>query len=88
MAKRWKEVWSAGTGARRTYCGIARTVEGYAVDLFRGDSCIASEIHATRQEAEQTAEKLSLSYLHRSDSSNPVHTARPSLHASSPGPVH
>jgi hypothetical protein len=88
MAKRWKEVWSAGTGARRTYCGVARTVDGYAVDLFRGDSCIASEIHATRQEAEQTAEKLSLSYVHRSDSSIPANTPRLSLHGSSPGPVH
>ena len=58
MQKRWKEVWAAGEGNSRTYCGIARTVEGYAVDLFRGDSCIASEIHETREDAERAALEL------------------------------
>ena len=59
MVKWWKEVWTAGEGAGRTYCGIARTVEGYAVDLFRGDSCIASELHETCDESERAASELS-----------------------------
>ena len=65
MAKWWKEVWTAGEGAGRTYCGIARTVEGYAVDLFRGDSCIASEIHDTRAAAERAASELTRRHMPR-----------------------
>lgn len=58
MARWWKEVWAAGEGESRTYCGIARTIDGYAVDVFRGDSCIASEIHGTREQAERAASEL------------------------------
>lgn len=47
----WREVWTIGEGRTRTYCGIARTPEGYAVDVFRGDICIESESFETRIEA-------------------------------------
>jgi hypothetical protein len=70
MAKWWKEVWSAGSGARRLYCGIARTVDGYAVDLFRGDECIASDLFATRTEAERAASGLRREHVRRSSSSS------------------
>ena len=47
----WREVWSVGDGPSRTYCGIARTPEGYAVDVFEGDDCIESESFDSRLEA-------------------------------------
>jgi hypothetical protein len=47
----WREVWSIGEGRGRTYCGIARIPDGYAVDVFEGDSCIESESFGTRLEA-------------------------------------
>jgi len=70
VAKRWTEIWAAGEGESRTYCGIARTIEGYAVDLFRGDSCISSEIHGTREEAEQAASALGRRHTPRARSSS------------------
>lgn len=70
MTKWWKEVWSVGSGARRLYCGIARTVDGYAVDLFRGDECIASDLFAARPEAEQAASGLRRELVRRSTSSS------------------
>lgn len=62
MAKWWKEIWAVGEGRHRTYCGVARTADGYAVDLFRGDACIASEIHQTRADAERAAAELERSH--------------------------
>jgi hypothetical protein len=47
----WREVWSVGDGPSRTYCGIARTPEGYAVDVFEGDDCVESEAFESRLEA-------------------------------------
>jgi len=47
----WREVWSVGEGRSRTYCGIARTPEGFAVDVFEGDDCIESETYDSRLEA-------------------------------------
>jgi hypothetical protein len=47
----WREVWSVGDGPSRTYCGIARTPEGFAVDVFEGDDCIESELFESRLEA-------------------------------------
>lgn len=47
----WREVWSVGEGRARTYCGITRTPEGFAVDVFEGDTCVESESFATRLEA-------------------------------------
>lgn len=47
----WREIWSVGDGASRRYCGIARTPDGYAVDVFVGDQCLESETFETRIEA-------------------------------------
>ena len=55
MARSWTEVWSVGSGQSRRYCGIARTQEGYAVDVFEGDTCLESEVHATRKDAVERA---------------------------------
>lgn len=51
MAEWWTEVWTDGVGRFRTYCGVARTETGYAVDLFVGDTCIASEGDLTHADA-------------------------------------
>jgi hypothetical protein len=55
MSGWWTEMWSAGSGASRRYCGIARTEDGFAVDVMRGDTCIASDTHPTREAAEHAA---------------------------------
>ncbi len=47
----WREIWSVGEGASRVYCGIARTPDGYAVDVFEGDQCLESDTFETRIEA-------------------------------------
>jgi hypothetical protein len=65
MSRWWKEIWSTGIGASRVYCGIARTVDGYAVDLFRGDECLASDIYDTRAEAERSAQTLERRHVSR-----------------------
>ena len=51
MNDAWREVWSVGTGRSRLYCGIAKTVDGYAVDVFEGDTCVESATFLTRLEA-------------------------------------
>lgn len=55
MADSWTELWSVRAGRSRTYCGVARTDDGFAVDVFRDDTCIASEEHATREMAVRAA---------------------------------
>jgi hypothetical protein len=55
MADFWTELWSVRAGRSRTYCGVARTEDGFAVDVFRDDTCIASEEHATRELAVRAA---------------------------------
>ena len=47
----WREIWSIDQQSSRIYCGIAKTADGFAVDVFRGDTCIESETFATRLEA-------------------------------------
>lgn len=54
----WTEVWSSGHGPSRSYCGIAHTEEGFAVDVFHGDTCVASATFGTRHEAEQAANQM------------------------------
>lgn len=56
MASAWNEVWSVGKGRNRHYCGIARTEDGYAVDMMHGDTCLASETYLTLQQAERAAD--------------------------------
>lgn len=51
MSAWWTPIWSTGAGPNRIYCGIARTEEGFAVDLFRGDTCIESVVCENRTEA-------------------------------------
>ena len=55
MSSEWKEMWSVDTGGSRNSCGIAQTEDGFAVDVLRGDTCIASEIYSTLAEAERAA---------------------------------
>ena len=59
----WTEQWSIGEGPSRAYCGIARTEEGYAVDVFRGYTCVDSFPYANRREAVAAARMLKLQYL-------------------------
>jgi len=59
----WTEFWSVGDGRTRMSCGIAQTPEGFAVDVFEGDTCVASEVHSCRQRAENAALDLKLRYL-------------------------
>ena len=54
----WTEIWSVGRGSNRVYCGIARTEEGFAVDLFRGDTCIESRVLENRIDAVKAAGAL------------------------------
>ena len=54
----WTEIWSVGGGSNRVYCGVALTEEGFAVDLFRGDTCIESRVLASRMDAVQAAGAL------------------------------
>ena len=51
----WTEIWSVGRGPNRVYCGIARTEEGFAVDLFCGDTCIESREVESRDDAVKAA---------------------------------
>lgn len=59
---RWTELWSLEMGGTRIYCGIAQTDEGFAVDLFRGDFCVASQVHRTWADAERAARALARRY--------------------------
>jgi hypothetical protein len=79
MVKWWVDVWSLGEGATRLSCGVARTPEGFAVDLFEGDTCIESEVYPTRAEARQAAENLRGRYQR--------HQRRASFVMPSPGPL-
>lgn len=68
----WTEMWSIGEGADRTYCGIARTPEGFALDVFRGDHCLGSTVHGTWREAEHEASALKRRYRRRRSASAPA----------------
>lgn len=63
MADSWTEMWSIGGGRARTYCGIAEAEGEFAVDLFSGDTCLSSEVFATRPEAARAAQALHRRYL-------------------------
>ena len=62
MRRTWTELWSYGIGAARIHCGIARTADGYAVDLFEGDTCRHSERHGRRTDAVRRALALEKDY--------------------------
>ena len=59
----WTEQWAMGEGASRIYCGIARTEEGYAVDVFRGDTCVDSFPYPRRRDAVAHARMLRLEFV-------------------------
>ena len=58
----WREVWSVGQGQTRKYCGIAKTEDGYAVDVFEGDTCLESVSFVTRLEAAYAVDAFRRSY--------------------------
>lgn len=62
----WREVWSVGEGRNRAYCGIARTPDGYAVDVFDGDTCVESEIFSSRLEAAYAVDRFRRQYTRES----------------------
>ena len=62
MGNWWAEEWSFGSGRSRASCGISRTDEGYAVDLFRGDTCVESFVFPTRAEALEAVHTLKLQH--------------------------
>ena len=66
MAKRWEEpwveIWSTGYGRERSYCGIAETDDGYAVDVFQGDTCVASSTFESRDDADRAARQMQARY--------------------------
>ena len=66
MADCRSERWRIGSGGARVSCGISRTEDGFAVDLFRGDTCVDSFFYRTRADAERTTRMLKLQYLDRS----------------------
>ena len=68
----WREVWSIGEGRSRIYCGIARTPDGYAVDVFAGDTCVDSETFSTRIEAAYAVDIFRRRYASSSEAPVPV----------------
>jgi hypothetical protein len=61
--ERWTEIWSSGYGRDRSYCGIAETDEGFAVDVFEGDTCVASVVFKSQPEAQEAALRLRSRYV-------------------------
>lgn len=69
----WREVWSVGEGRTRIYCGIARTPDGYAVDVFEGDSCIESDTFPSRLEAAYAVDTFRRRYaVQMTDAAPPI----------------
>ena len=62
MADSWTEKWSVGRGRTRKYCGVAQTEDGFAVDVFDGDTCVFSQIFGSKKEAEASALSLKARY--------------------------
>lgn len=57
--------WSLGSGLSRVLCGIARSEDGFAVQLFRGETCIDSFFYRTRADAERVTRQLKSQYADR-----------------------
>ena len=72
MVNWWAEEWSFGSGPSRLSCGISRTAEGYAVDVFRGDTCVESFVYPDRAEARGAAQALKDQYQHGRSRSRPA----------------
>jgi hypothetical protein len=67
-------MWSFGIGANRIYCGIARTEDGFAVDVFRGDTCIESLEFGTQAEALKGAAEFERQYVRQPRRVPPMRT--------------
>ena len=65
MIVRRAEQWSLGSGRSRVSCGISRSEDGFAVDLFRGEIRVDSYFYQTRADAERTTRQLKLQFLDR-----------------------
>jgi hypothetical protein len=65
MGTRWAEQWVLGSGRSRVACGISRTEDGFAVDLFHGETCVDSFFYRTRADAERITRSLKLQYVDR-----------------------
>lgn len=65
MFARRAERWSLGSGRSRVSCGISRSEDGFAVDLFRGDVRVDSFFYSNRVDAERVTRQLKLQYLDR-----------------------
>lgn len=61
--EQWTELWSSGYGRDRAYCGIAETEDGFAVDMFEGDTCVASALFNSYTDAEDAAMRLRSRYV-------------------------
>ncbi|GEM_PF-2635011 len=59
----WREIWSSGHGRDRSYCGIAETEDGFAVDVFEGDTCVASVVFTSHSDAHQAAVRCRSRYV-------------------------
>lgn len=68
----WREVWSVGDGRNRVYCGIARTPDGYAVDVFEGDNCVESDTFATRLDAAYAVDNFRRRYARHDIAGAPI----------------
>jgi len=59
----WTEIWSAGDGESRSYCAVAQTADGFAVDVFHGDACVDSTLHPSFEAATAHAKAMRHRYL-------------------------
>jgi hypothetical protein len=85
MTGAWTEIWSFGRGSARTYCGIARTEEGFAVDVFHGFTCLETTTHATYEDARVEAKTARTRYRSVTGASRKArHFSRDLLYASWP----
>jgi hypothetical protein len=48
-------LWRHGNGSSRLSCGVARTADGFVVDVQRGDACVKTEQFTTREAAVRRA---------------------------------
>lgn len=73
----WTEIWSAGQGRSRSYCGIAVTDDGFAVDVFHGDTCVDSSLHDAWEMALDHARQMRARYLRVPPAATTTESGRP-----------
>ncbi len=77
--ERWTEIWSSGYGRDRSYCGIAETEEGFAVDVFEGDTCVASVVFDSQADAEDAAMRLRSRYVRTAPITSSLRSDTPAI---------